>query len=280
MTGLIEKARNQSRRRKSVDRHETRPYRRITGTMAQSTPELSLDSDIRRYIEEEPTDDGSSNGHINPPPQAFNLREEQIRRLIQTQEETARALLKLNSAQEETARTLSELNDAIRDIPSAIAEQKAENNDNASKDDDDLGLDRKQVRLDGLEVYAVVSAVTAGTMVAVFDSYHPGDITELLHQGRFLEVLTSVIFLGTGTVGIVCGLHCIFIFSLVTMYGRTALGMDRDDALEDFFGATGLQRYHGFQTFMGSLYSLMIQLIIVIASKVSTNPFFLLIVLG
>ena len=51
------------------------------------------------------------------------------------------------------------------------------------------GLDRKQVRLDGLEVYAVVSAVTAGTLVAVFDSYHPGDIIDLFYQGRYLEVL-------------------------------------------------------------------------------------------
>lgn len=265
MTGLMERARNQSRRRK--------------GMLAQSTPDLHLGSDVRRQIAEEPIDNGI-NGHTNPPPQAYKFQDEQILRLIQTQEETARALFKLNSAQGEIVRTLSEFNDAILNIPSAMYKQKAEDNDDASIDGDDLGLDRKQVRLDGLEVYAVVSAVTAGTMVAVFDSYHPGDITELLYQGRYLEVLTSLIFLGTGTVGIVCGLHCIFVFSLITMYGRTALGMDRDDALEDFFGATGLQRYHGFQTFVGSLYSLMIQLIIVIASKVSVNPLFLLVILG
>jgi hypothetical protein len=105
--------------------------------------------------------------------------------------------------------------------------------------DDDLDLDRKQVRLDGLEVYAVVSAVTAGTLVAVFDSYNPGDITDLFMEGRYLECLMSIVFVATGTVGIVCGLHCIFVFSLVTMYGRTALGMERDDALEVFFADTG-----------------------------------------
>ncbi|KAL7513701.1 hypothetical protein ACHAXN_010980 [Cyclotella atomus] len=105
--------------------------------------------------------------------------------------------------------------------------------------DDDLELERKQVRLDGLEVYAVVSAVTAGTLVAVFDSYHPGDIIELFTERRYLEVLMSIVFLSTGTIGIVCGLHCIFVFSLVTMYGRTALGMERDDALEVFFADTG-----------------------------------------
>ena len=138
--------------------------------------------------------------------------------------------------------------------------------------DPDEGLDRKTVRLDGLEVYAVVSAVTAGTLVAVFDSYHPGDIVDLVSSGRFLEALMSIIFLVTGSVGIVCGLHCIFVFSLITMYGRTALGMERDDALEVFFGGTGLQRYHGFKTFVGSLYALMCELIVVITSKISSNP--------
>jgi hypothetical protein len=136
----------------------------------------------------------------------------------------------------------------------------------------DEGLDRKTVRLDGLEVYAVVSAVTAGTLVAVFDSYHPGDLVDLVTSGRFLEALMSIVFLVTGSVGIVCGLHCIFVFSLITMYGRTALGMERDDALEVFFGGTGLQRYHGFKTFVGSLYALMCELIVVITSKISSNP--------
>ena len=134
------------------------------------------------------------------------------------------------------------------------------------------GLDRKQVRLDGLEVYAVVSAVTAGTLVAVFDSYHPGDIIDLFYQGRYLEVLVSFIFLVSGSIGIICGLHCIFTFSLVTMYGRTALAMERDDALEIFFTGTGLQRYHGFKTFVGSLYAMMILLIVSITSKVSDRP--------
>ena len=133
-------------------------------------------------------------------------------------------------------------------------------------------LDRKTVRLDGLEVYAVVSAVTAGTLVAVFESYHPGDIVDSFHQGRYLEVLASSLFFCTGSVGIICGLHCIFVFSLVTMYGRTALGMERDDALEVFFAGTGLQRYHGFKTFVGSLYSMMILLIVTITSKVSDRP--------
>ena len=138
----------------------------------------------------------------------------------------------------------------------------------------DEGLDRKQTRLDGLKVYAVVSAGTAGTLVAVFDSYHPGDILDLFASGRWLELCLSLLFSLAGAFGIVCGLHCVFVFSLIStsMYGRTALGMERDDALEIFFSGTGLQRYHGFKAFVASLYSLGTCLLVVIASKISSNP--------
>ena len=138
-------------------------------------------------------------------------------------------------------------------------------------------LERKRDRLNGLEVYAVVSAISAGTMVAVFDSYQPsgaagGDVIDLFYHGKYLDFIMSIIFLVTGSVGIVCALHCIFVFSLVTMYGRTAIGMDRDDALDVFFAGTGIQRFHGFKTFVGSLYALMFELIVVITSKVSDKP--------
>ena len=93
-------------------------------------------------------------------------------------------------------------------------------------------LERKRDRLDGLEVYAVVSALSAGTMVAVFDSYQPsgatgGDVIDLFQHGKYLEFLMSAIFLFAGSVGIVCSLHCIFVFSLVTMYGRTSMAEQR-----------------------------------------------------
>ena len=155
------------------------------------------------------------------------------------------------------------------------ADKSTNSNEEPPDVDHSQVLDRKRDRLDGLEVYAVVSAISAGTMVAVFDSYQPagGDVIDLFYHGRYLDFLMSAIFLVTGSIGIVCALHCIFVFSLVTMYGRTAIGMDRDDALDVFFAGTGVQRFHGFKTFVGSLYALMFQLIVVITSKVSDKPF-------
>eukprot|EP00561_Arcocellulus_cornucervis_P001476 CAMPEP_0185806494 /NCGR_PEP_ID=MMETSP1322-20130828/4464_1 /TAXON_ID=265543 /ORGANISM="Minutocellus polymorphus, Strain RCC2270" /LENGTH=571 /DNA_ID=CAMNT_0028502583 /DNA_START=150 /DNA_END=1865 /DNA_ORIENTATION=- len=221
---------------------------------------------------------------------------------IQMRQVQEKQMRRMEETQRRTISVLAELNDSIQDLRHVIANNKSNGvapppqsqsgspgtpqrrrgsgrlsigssgGDPYDYDvDPDDGLDRKMVRLDGLEVYAVVSAVTAGTLVAVFDSYHPGDIVDLFSEGRYLDVFMSCVFLFTGAIGIVCGLHCIFVFSLITMYARTALGMDRDDALEEFFGTTGLQRYHGFQTFVGSLYALMCELIVVITAKISSN---------
>lgn len=256
-----------------------------TSRPAQSAGDIQIGDSISAMLEdssESPIEEETTkcNEHVgngsSPQPHTYLLLNEQIHRMITTQEETARAISNMNASHEETARALVELNTAIRDLCSAVQNdtkapqaqapragrrlsdkmtgsntwrvstpllsEPRRRSDGISELDDstsdesavgnDMELDRKQARLDGLEVYAVVSAVTAGTLVAVFDSYHPGDIVDLFMEGRYLEVIMSAVFLATGTLGIVCGLHCIFVFSLVTMYGRTALGMERDEALE------------------------------------------------
>ena len=242
--------------------------------------DLSLASGIASaQSTEEPntSDEHDSNSHELTNNILMTDQASQIRQLEMTQRKTLEVLSKLNTAIRELRLAVNSNRDwtppsdegplggTPQSPPDAVSGME-------SNVDPDEGFDRKQVRLDGLEVYAVVSAVTAGTLVAVFDSYHPGDIVDLFMSGRYLEVLMSALFLITGSVGIVCGLHCIFVFSLVTMYGRTALGMERDDALEVFFAGTGLQRFHGFKTFVGSLYALMCELVVVITSKISSNP--------
>lgn len=179
-----------------------------------------------------------------------------------------------------TRKGRAEEDDGEDDLSSfkTITDANVEDEDKEEETDQSQELERKRDRLDGLEVYAVVSALSAGTMVAVFDSYQPsgatgGDVIDLFQYGKYLEFLMSATFLVAGSVGIVCSLHCIFVFSLVTMYGRTAIGMGRDDALDIFFAGTGVQRFHGFKTFVGSLYALMFELIVVITSKVSDKPF-------
>ena len=139
---------------------------------------------------------------------------------------------------------------------------------NIEDDHGDHDFDRKQIRIDGLEVYAVVSALTFATIVAVFDSFPLQDPNQQFRDGKYVEALMGITFITAGVIGIVNGLHTISIFSLVTMYGRTALGMNRDIALEKFFAGTVEHRYRGFKSFLRSLYALMVELVVLVISKV------------
>ena len=155
--------------------------------------------------------------------------DEQLRYLMLAQQvETARAISELTSAIRENKETQSQ---SLPQMPTLTPSRRTslvtfDSTEALDEEEDvtDLDFDRKQVRLDGLEVYAVVSAITAGTLVDVYDEYNPGDIMDLLKEEKYLEVLMASIFMAVGIIGVVCGLHCIFVFSLVTMYGRTALG--------------------------------------------------------
>lgn len=245
--------------------------KRIKGIFAHHSKNIPEDSSFAND-DEFPSTTVNENGRAP----AQSMSQAQIYDLVKAQQDTARALVELNST---ISRLQSRDNSNVsrrmlrRDYgQSSRSIGAAAPGENEEEDDGELDFDRKQVRLDGLEVYAVVSAITAGTIVDVFDGYDPGDVVDFFWQGRYTEMLMSITFIGCGIVGIVCGLHCIFVFSLVTMYGRTAMGMERDDALEIFFRNTGLQRFHGFKTFVYSLYALMLQLVIIIASKVSSRP--------
>jgi hypothetical protein len=132
---------------------------------------------------------------------------------------------------------------------------------------DEPSLERTAARLDGLEVYAVVSALTSATAIACFDSFTCTGFSILWNESRFIELIGESVFLVASATGIVAGLHTTLVFSLFTMYGRTAVGMNRDDALEIFFSNTGAQRYHGFQTFLFSLYAFLVQVAIMITGK-------------
>lgn len=134
-------------------------------------------------------------------------------------------------------------------------------------DDDDRELDRSTIRLDGLEVYAVVSALTTATSITCFDAFTPREWEELWSQGEYIALIGDTAFLVSSIAGIVAGMHATLVFSLMTMYGRTALGMDRDDAFGTFFTRTGMQRYRGFKTFLYSLYAFLVQVVILITAK-------------
>jgi hypothetical protein len=141
--------------------------------------------------------------------------------------------------------------------------------DEAGEEEPDHGsdMDRATVRLDGLEVYAVVSALSSATLIQFFDSFISTSLRVLWEEQRFIELVGDLVFIIASSTGIVAGLHATLVFSLMTMYGRTALGMGRHEALDIFFAKSGLQRYRGFQTFLYSLYAFLVQVLIKVTTK-------------
>jgi hypothetical protein len=137
--------------------------------------------------------------------------------------------------------------------------------------DNEMALARTTVRLDGLEVYAVVSALTCATLYQCFESFNGDDWGMLFNERRFIELFADAIFLLSSATGILAGLHSTLVFSLMTMYGRTAIGMGQDEAFITFFKKTGSQRFRGFQTFLWSLYAFLVQVVIMITSKAAQS---------
>jgi len=133
-------------------------------------------------------------------------------------------------------------------------------------------LDRACVRLDGIEVYAIVSALTCATAINCFDNYDPTPLAVIVKERAVFTLLAEMFYYLSGALGMMTGLHATLIFSLVTMYGRTALGIDRDDAFNDFFANTGPARFNGFWSFKLSLYCFMIQLSFLVARKFFFEP--------
>jgi len=136
--------------------------------------------------------------------------------------------------------------------------------------DDDESLERKSVRMDGLEVYAVVGALTAATSLSTFDNFS-GNWEEIYGSGSYLEIALSYTYLIFAALGTISGLHTVLVFSLVTMYGRTALGVRKGAGYNNFLKACHSQRFRAFKTFLMSAYSFAFQTSILIINKSPQN---------
>ena len=127
-------------------------------------------------------------------------------------------------------------------------ELDADNNSQAVVNVDvDDNFDKKVVRMDGLEVYAVVRALTEATSLSTFDNFS-GDWDANYGTGDWLEIVLSYIFLIFASIGTISGLHTVSVFSLVTMYGRTAIGISDNNEYEVFLDACLSQRFVPFST--------------------------------
>ena len=129
---------------------------------------------------------------------------------------------------------------------------------------DDQSLARASLRLDGLEVYALVGALQAGTSVAMLQEVKVGG-----PEDATLDTILPALFLLCGTAATLGGIYATIMFALCSLYGKTALGMDRDDMYAYFMKKTGPYRMRAFNGFTTSLLLFCCQVVMLFGMKVS-----------
>ena len=131
-------------------------------------------------------------------------------------------------------------------------------------------LERQELRLGGFEPYILVSVLTAQ---ASFEEISDIEIS----WDKFFQTSSVLDFSGESwySIGIllsaagatITGIYATVVFSLTILYGKTALGMDRDDDYYSFMDGTGLQRFRAFQAFTYSLFLFSISVLLEVTMR-------------
>mmetsp|Transcript_17211 Transcript_17211/g.23661 ORF Transcript_17211/g.23661 Transcript_17211/m.23661 type:complete len:258 (-) Transcript_17211:416-1189(-) len=133
--------------------------------------------------------------------------------------------------------------------------------DDDDKDNEEQTITRRkekqrQMKLDGLEPYVLVSAITStASFEVITQGNYFSDNTILSADGSSINLLKAMLLL-TSTLSSTLGLYALGVFSFSILYSKAALAREYDDALdiyEEFLTKTAKYRYKGFICFYRSL---------------------------
>lgn len=132
---------------------------------------------------------------------------------------------------------------------------------------------RQMARIESLDAYVLVSTLTASMSFGALLGFTPTRTTGLLHAGSAILYRTtcSAIQVAAGF-STIFGLYATIIFSLTILYGKSALGTERDPEFDLFMRKTGSVRLHGFRCFSLSLGFFALEAVLVLLEKISYFP--------
>jgi hypothetical protein len=151
--------------------------------------------------------------------------------------------------------------------------KKEDNNNQSDVADEKVlqlsGSKRIHFRLDGLEPYVLVSAITS---TASFEALTQGNA---FADNDFVfgmdHVLPSLLLISC-TASSVLGLYALGIFSLSILYSKAALGSRQSTkTYQDFFDKTSHYRYKAFENFLKSLVLFVVDIFLFALSYFPTN---------
>lgn len=120
--------------------------------------------------------------------------------------------------------------------PAAVQQRKTEAVD----------IERVGFRLDGLETYALVVSMTAGFGFSSLEMVSDEDF-------KFLGPPFALLFAVTVPLSVLSGIYAMLVFSLCSMYAKTAIGSHKDEAMKHFMQETGIYRLRAFRYFLVSV---------------------------
>ena len=114
-------------------------------------------------------------------------------------------------------------------------------------------IERLGLRLAGLDSYATLTSLIAG-----LSTLNLSDLSTAFADGATagpVEKAVVLISLVLQTLTISLGLHATLVFSMCSLYAKTAIGESRDEAYEVFMKNTGAVRMRGFSSFLWTFIS-------------------------
>lgn len=117
---------------------------------------------------------------------------------------------------------------------------------------------RQETRLESMESYALVSSLTSSISFGALLGFNPSVTSKALFhiQGASAKFLYKSMLLAievAAGLSTLCGLYATLIFSLTILYGKSALGAERDVEYDEFLRSTVRARVHAFRSFTYSL---------------------------
>jgi hypothetical protein len=124
-----------------------------------------------------------------------------------------------------------------------------------------IDLDLAKIRLEGLS-YGTVSALVIAAALSVvgntdYEELFPiPDKKSSRKRERNMIRFDNILKIGFSicmVVSIACGIYTTVVFTLMDIYGKTALGLGLNDSFVEFFNACGKYRQFGYFSFLGCL---------------------------
>jgi len=117
-----------------------------------------------------------------------------------------------------------------------------------------LDLNRVRMRLDGLQLYATLTALLTNGCLRLYSSVStPTPAQE--EQSSWQDKLSLDLFFICATVSILSGSYTTIVFGLLSLYSKTALGRGLDNSFLSFWAATSSIRESALESFLFCLIS-------------------------